>query len=131
MVELIKEITKLRLPKDKFAVFGSGPLMIRGIRDANDIDIIVKKSLWTELVWTHPSKKNAIQLGKIVEVYKDWVPIWDNNPGIDILIDTADVIEGVRFVKLEHVLSWKTARGQEKDLKDIKLIEDYLASGKA
>jgi hypothetical protein len=131
MVELIKEITKLRFPKDKFAVFGSGPIVIRGLRDANDVDIIVKKSLWTELVWTHPSKKNSIQLGKTVEVYKDWIPTWDGNPGIDALIDTAEIIEGVRFVKLEHVLAWKKKRATDKDLKDVKLIEDYLASGKA
>lgn len=131
MVEIQKELAKYRLHKDKFAVFGSGPMAIRGMRDASDIDLIVKKGLWTELVWTHPSKKNSIQLGKTIEVYKDWVPSWDTNPGIDVLIDSADIIDGIRFVKLEHVLAWKKAKGTEKDLKDVKLIEEYLASGKA
>jgi hypothetical protein len=43
-----------------------------------------------------------------------------------MLVDTADIIEDIRFVKLEHVLNWKRMMGREKDLKDIGLIETYL-----
>ena len=41
----LAELKKLNLPNDKYAVFGSGPLAIYGIRDSEDIDIIVKSEL--------------------------------------------------------------------------------------
>ncbi|MFH1291164.1 MAG: hypothetical protein ABIH79_01240 [archaeon] len=31
----LAELKKLNLPKDKFAIFGSGPLAINGIRDTS------------------------------------------------------------------------------------------------
>jgi hypothetical protein len=47
---------------------------------------------------------------------------WD----IDKLIEEADIIDGIRFVKLEEVLKWKRARNAEKDKADIELIERFL-----
>ena len=40
-MRLLKELEKLNLPKDKFAIFGSGPLAVRNLRTANDLDLIV------------------------------------------------------------------------------------------
>jgi len=125
----LDEVKRLNLPKDKFAIFGSGPIAIRGLREARDIDLIVKKDLWNELKNRFPLKKgkdDLLHAGNVDILFK-WVNgVWD----IDELIDTADVFEGIRFVKLEHVLRWKKARNEEKDRKDIKLIEEYLGSGK-
>ncbi|MEK6816274.1 MAG: hypothetical protein AABY09_01560 [Nanoarchaeota archaeon] len=45
----LKELKNLKLPKDKFAVFGSGSMAIRGLRENKDIDIIVKEGLWKKL----------------------------------------------------------------------------------
>ncbi|MFA5173611.1 MAG: hypothetical protein WC438_00330 [Candidatus Pacearchaeota archaeon] len=125
-MEILKELNKLNLPKNQFAVFGSGPLTIRGIRENKDIDIIVKKDLWDKLI----KKYQIIDFKKIdienIEIYKDWKP-WFND--VDKLIDDADIFNGIRFVKLKYVLKWKEEFGREKDKKDIKLIKKYLENG--
>jgi len=36
----LEELKKLNIPADSYAVFGSGPLAIRGIREARDIELI-------------------------------------------------------------------------------------------
>ena len=45
------------------------------------------------------------------------------------LIDEADIIDSVKFVRLEPVLRWKMCVGREKDLRDVELIEGHLRSG--
>jgi hypothetical protein len=65
-------------------------------------------------------------------LYKDNIEVgdvWDYgeyNPDPQLLINDADIIDGVPFVRLEEVLKWKKAYGREKDKMDIKLIEEYL-----
>ena len=120
----LEELKKLKLPKDKFAIFGSGPLGIRNIRESNDIDLIVKEELWNELKKKYPinqEKHNAIVIGNI-EIFSKWPPFKE----VNILIDSADIIQGFKFVKLEYVLEWKRFLNRDKDLKDIKLIKNYL-----
>ena len=51
----LNELKTLDFPQDKFAIFGSGPMAIRGIRESHDIDIIVKYDLWDELEHKYPS----------------------------------------------------------------------------
>ena len=123
-MKFLEDLKKLKLPADKFAVFGSGAMAIRGIRDSNDLDIIVKKDLWEKIDRKYMARNNqgGVLIGEI-DVAKDWLPYFDD---VDELIDTADVINGVRFVKLEHVLKWKKAMAREKDKKDVKLIEEFL-----
>lgn len=45
------------------------------------------------------------------------------------LIKNADILNGIRFVKLEKVLEWKKAFNRPKDQEDIKLIEKFLDEG--
>lgn len=46
-MELLKALRSLQLPLGHYAVFGSGPLIVRGIIDAtNDLDIISRGPAW-------------------------------------------------------------------------------------
>ena len=45
----------------------------------------------------------------------------------DDLINNAVIIGDVPFVQLDELLKWKKAAAREKDLKDIVLIEKFLA----
>lgn len=66
-------------------------------------------------------------LAKISDNYglKPWGPgEWN----VDQIITEAEEIAGLPFVRLETVLAWKKRNGRPKDLKDIELIEAYLAS---
>ena len=123
--ELLSQLKRLNLPNEQYAVFGSGPLAIRGLRESNDIDIIVKPRLWKELIKKYPvynKEKLSIKVGDI-EIFNNWLP-WIKDS--ETLIDDADIFNGIRFVKLKYVLIWKKAFGREKDKEDIRLIEDYL-----
>ena len=128
---LFDDLKKLTLPEGEYAVFGSGPLWVRGIREAADIDIIARGKAW-EAVRTKGSVQTKKGLGiqyipfanGAIEIYKDWRPgEWN----VDELIETAEIIDGIPFVRLDVVIEWKKRRGQEKDLKDLVLIEEYLA----
>ena len=123
MIPFLDELLALDLPPGSFAIFGSGPLAVRGWREAKDVDIIVRRSVWDELAKEYPRNVNGkgLQVSHI-ELFADWEPWFED---ADMLIDTAEIIEGLPFVRLEHVVAWKKAMGREKDLKDIELIDSH------
>ncbi len=48
MHELLDKVHQLRLPVGDFAIFGSGPLLVRGIIDhVGDIDILCRGDAWS------------------------------------------------------------------------------------
>lgn len=130
-MNIFEKVKSLNLPLGKYVVFGSGPMAVHGIRENHDIDILAipevyeqlkLDSNWHEKTW--PSGDICLEKEDF-EITNKWK--FDSyEPDIQKLIDEAEVINGVPFVKLEEVLAWKKVRGKEKDLKDIQLIEDYL-----
>ena len=127
-MKLLEELGKLNLPKNLFAIFGSGPLAARNLREANDLDIIVKDDLWNSLIQKYKlTEKGSIKIGEI-EIFKDWLP-WIENK--DDLINSADFIDGYKYVKLEYVLKWKKALNRDKDKIDIELINRYMETSNA
>ncbi len=126
--ELFQKAKDLQLPMGQYALFGSTPLGIRGLRDCHDIDIIVTEDLWNKFKnenWEIITVNDSVQkLSKDdVEILKNWYPgEWD----IKKLIEEAEIIDGLPFVKLEEVLKWKKLFNREKDQKDIKIIEEFL-----
>lgn len=124
--KLLQKLEKLNLPKDKFVVFGSAVLAAHGIRGARDLDLVVTRDLFDKLTEKFPLDNLEDGSPRIlideIEIMRD--------PGFGFdteeWIKNADVIDGVRFVRLEDLMEWKKKMGREKDLKDIKLIEDYL-----
>lgn len=135
--ELFKKVKDLNLPIGEYALFGSAPMGIRGLRECNDVDIIVTEKLWNEYkskqgwkfkrVKGYDSNKYFEGLqNDDIELWKDWWPKWD----IKNLIQEAEIINSLPFVKLEKVLKWKKYIAREKDLKDIKIIEKFLQNNK-
>jgi hypothetical protein len=119
----LARLKKLNLPNQKYAVFGSGLLAMKCIRDINDLDIIVKPELWDNLVKKFPRENDKLIRVGSIEIYKDWLPWFDD---VISLIDGAKVFEEVRFVRLKHVLKWKKIYGRGKDKKDVQLIEKFI-----
>jgi hypothetical protein len=127
---LFQKLTMINLPSTDYAVFGSAPMWLHGLKELNnDVDIIARGAVWqlaTELgeVVKAPTKGEVIKLfDGTIEVYNVWAPgDWDT----DELIDTAEEVDGIRFVNLENVKKWKINYGREKDLQHVKLIDDYL-----
>jgi hypothetical protein len=48
-MEIIEKVKALNLPSKQFVVMGGAVLELKGIRKAQDIDIIVTKTLFEEL----------------------------------------------------------------------------------
>lgn len=128
--DLLKELAALNLPKNEFAITASGCLAVRGLRKASDLDIIVTDNLWNELAKKYPVTFglpcDVIRIGKIeflgnFSVYTD-----EKIANVKEQIDTADIIDGIRFVKLSLIKKFKEKLARDKDLKDIKLIDNYL-----
>jgi tRNA A-37 threonylcarbamoyl transferase component Bud32 len=119
----LSKLKKLNLPVNEYAIFGSGPLSIRGIRESEDIDIIVKPKLWDKLTKTYVQQNEELIKIDSIEIYKNWFPQWGD---INKLIDDADIFKGIRFVKLKHVLAWKKVYNREKDKKDMQLIKAFI-----
>jgi hypothetical protein len=125
---LLEKFKKLNLPDGQYVIYGSGPLGIRGIREIRDLDVVVTNALYQKLLKKYSKqekkekKKRFIKLGKI-EIIPAHYSLIQN---IKKIISTADVIGGLRFVKLQDLVKWKRLIGREKDFKDIKLIKGYL-----
>jgi len=126
---LLKRLRDLGLPKGCFAIFGSGPMGIRNIIDCNDLDVIVTKEVYSDMKktgdWEIKNNEFCEYLEKDgIEIYMSWHPAsWD----ICRLIQGAEVIDGLPFVKLSQVIEWKTTRDSEKDGRHLGLISSFLS----
>ena len=106
---LFDSLRKLELPKGDYAVFGSGPLFIRGIiTNISDLDIICRGSVWEKV-----KKVGALQYNDDYDVaivtLNGGQVTFGNRWGIDnfdigALIDDAEYIDKVPFVQLRHVV---------------------------
>jgi hypothetical protein len=120
---LLDELKKLNLPPNQYAIYGSGPMGIRKIKEINDLDIVVKNDLYKKLLEKHKETKlGCLSIGKI-EIYPARNALIDNP---DEVIDRSETIDGYKFITLKDLIDWKRKMGREKDLKDIELIEEYL-----
>ena len=45
-MNIFEEIEKLNFPNDEFIIVGSGIMAVKGIRDTNDLDIVVSPELF-------------------------------------------------------------------------------------
>ncbi|OQA37067.1 MAG: hypothetical protein BWY53_00151 [Parcubacteria group bacterium ADurb.Bin326] len=129
-MKYLEEFLALNLSSEDFAIFGSGPMVIRGMRENDDIDAIAREGAWKKLADKYPENVKSdkeIVIGKL-SIFRNWLP-WFSD--VEELIDSADIIDGVRYVKLENVKKWKEAYGRTKDLEDVKQINKYLDENKS
>lgn len=133
-MNIIEEVKKLNFPLGQYVIVGSGPMAIRGLREARDIDIVAtvelfekcKSTGWQIMPWTYPEKVGQIYLKQDnVELYLD-VNCGNFNPTTAELIERAEIIEGIPFTTLKDMINFKRAYNKEKHLQDIKITEKYL-----
>ena len=125
--EIIAKVKSLSFPAGAFVVFGSAPMALAGLREAQDIDLLVSESLfqqckehgWKEL---YKSEKDRPLVKDDFEAHHDW-DFSSYHPTLEQLLTRAVIIDGVPFASLQDVRSWKEASGRPKDLADIELID--------
>lgn len=122
-----KELDTLHLPKDQYALFGSAVLAVRGIRDAKDLDIVVKRDLWNILIQQYPQhldESGLILRFGIIEISRDWRSLTDE---VNAMVDTAEFFDDIPVVGTEYFFRFKKELGREKDFIDIELLSHYLS----
>lgn len=125
-------VKALNLPIGEYVIFGSGPLKAHGIRESRDIDLLVTGELYSDLSakgWDKQSTTDGEEflVNQNVEVYKRW-SFGSYNPGTEEIIGRAEIIDDLPFATLQDVIIWKSALGREKDVEDLRLIDDYIKS---
>lgn len=127
---IFEKVKALSLPIGQYVVFGGGPLDAHGIRNTNDVDILVTADLyetlrnqgWEEKKW---SDRGSYLAKGDVQVDDSW-HYGSYDPSPEEIIVQAEIIQEVPFAPLNEVIKWKRAFARPKDLADIKLIEDFL-----
>jgi hypothetical protein len=129
---LLQELDLLNLPKNSYVIVGSGPLAIRGIREPQDLDIMVNDELWEKLVSQYgiTSKENGVKVITISQNIEALGSMTFSNtspelPTVNEQINEAEIIEGHRFQSISHFKLFKKKMGREKDLNDIKLLGEW------
>ena len=128
---LFQKVKELKLPENKYALFGSAPMGIRGLKECSDIDLVVTEDLWQEFKnkqgWEYKITENSVEYiqnsDSNIEIWHDWRPWYQD---VMPFIDNSEIIDNLPFVRLEYVLEWKRQFGREKDLKDVEIIEKFL-----
>ncbi|HEY8886824.1 MAG TPA: hypothetical protein VIM31_05005 [Candidatus Microsaccharimonas sp.] len=128
---VLSELEKLALPEGSYMVMGSGILEALGIRKSHDVDLVVSDEVYAKLLadgWNEKVSSDGhhgIEQG-LVEAYSDWTDDDETVKTVSELLVNAQWVNGVPFNSLAKLSLYKTRRGQEKDIADLALIQQYL-----
>ncbi len=122
---LFERLRALKLNPDHHAVFGSGPLAIRGLMDeVGDLDILTRGPAWDQVRAIGEvvmyGDDVTIDLGNGLTFGRSWAY---GDFDIDKLIDEAETIRGIRCVQLSAVVEFKRIARRPKDLQHLELLE--------
>lgn len=125
--QLLDAVRALDLPAGEYAVFGSGPLVVRDLRTGGDIDLVVIPELYERLktsgwqVRVRDDGGETLALDDFDAMRRLEFPGYHGD--IPALIAGAEWIDGVPFVSLDDLRVFKTAFGRAKDHVDLDLID--------
>ena len=134
MTELFERLRSLQLRRDDYAVFGSGPLVVRGVIEAtNDLDVLCRGEAWETVCRLAPPQHDRQWDVELVSLYDDRLTFgttWAiGEVSTNDVIDTAEIIEGLPFAKLEYVVEYKTTSGRPKDLAHLAALARFGRAG--
>lgn len=123
----LDKLESMSMSKDEFVIYGSAPLVLRGLKEKNnDLDVLVKDNLWDKLKVEYPNNIN----GDYIDV--DGVSFTHRSSdffeSMDSIMKKADVIDGYHIMNLEETVKWKEKTGNEKHIEDARKIRDYLSN---
>jgi hypothetical protein len=106
-------------------------MTVAGLRQANDIDLMVSKNLFAKLKqagWRDKQKNDNDRplVRDVLEAHWNW-DFSSYSPTLEHLLASAIVVDGVPFASLDEVRKWKVASGRPKDQADIELINHHLS----
>ena len=121
--ELIERVKALPFPKEDYWVITGGAMVLYGLREqTHDIDLGCTSRLADELeqqgaeVSIRKDGTRKLVLEGDVEIMENW------------LYDRVETVEDIPVISLKGLKEMKLSLGREKDLRDVALIDAYLAS---
>lgn len=123
--KVIETLEKYNLNKDDYIILSTGALVLRGIKEeAHDIDLAVSEKLLKQLLRDYDCE---------LEVRLDDFDVYILNDELNFSIHyydvPFDVIDGYKVQTLDSVINLKKSLNRPKDIKDLKLIDNYLKLG--
>lgn len=122
-----QKINELNLQAGTYVVVGSGILNALGIRESEDVDLVVTEDAYqmlNEKGWEHGEWRDQPVLRRdVFDIGRHWY-----GKGVKELLKTAQVVDGIPYLSLDDVYEWKKGLGREKDIRDIALIDEYRKS---
>lgn len=121
--DIIKIIKEIDLPFDEYWITSGAALVIHGVKKmTHDIDL----GGTTNLV------EHFIQNGCTFKIVEDNSRIVEVNNHIELLenwiVDDIELIDNLPVATLQSIKKQKFELGREKDIRDIKLIEEFLST---
>ena len=121
--ELIERVKALPFPKEDYWLITGGAMVLYGLREqTHDIDLGCTSRLADELeqqgaeVSIRKDGTRKLVLDGDVEIMENW------------LYDRVETVEDIPVISLKGLKEMKLSLGREKDLRDVALIDAYLAS---
>lgn len=120
-VQLLRRLDELNYDRNEYWLAAGGAMVFYGFREeTGDVDLGCTKRMADQLEAAGcPMKLLADGTRKFtpmpdVEIFEEWIA------------DRAEMHDGVPVVSVEGLIEMKRALGREKDLRDIRLIEEKM-----
>ena len=119
-----QKLSTIDLPSNSFVVVGSGILNALGIRESNDIDLIVTKDVFDNLEKRGYAESSWPDQKTLTFNEFEFGTQWFGKD-VSKLLRSAEFIDSVPYLNLDDVYEWKSRSSREKDRQDCVLIEQY------
>ncbi|MEW8995663.1 hypothetical protein [Clostridium sp.] len=119
--DIIKILKNMELPLNEYWITSGAGLVIHGVKETTrDIDLgcttnLVELFLKKGCKYTvEKDNSRIVQINDTIEILENW------------FVDEIVFIAGLPVGSLESIKKQKVQLGREKDIKDIRLIDDYI-----
>ena len=133
MHPLLRELLDLGFPAGDYALFGSGPLLVRGwIDEVGDLDVITRGAGWDHALRLGQRSRiealgiDIVTIGEGITVGATWGM---GDFSVDTLIEEAELINGIPCVRLEQVIEYKRLVDRPKDRAHLATIHAHMSDG--
>lgn len=140
--EIFRLLDSLNLSSNEYLIMGSGIMFVLGIRpfeELDDLDLFVTNSAFEKVKNLGEVQydeewdcKYVFLFDKKIEIWNGWGPGVYSKTKQKIAYSFSDLhsrtiyIGKYPFEDILDVLEWKIARGKQKDIKHIEMINKYL-----
>lgn len=127
-VSSLDRLRALDLPKEGYIVISGAAMELMGMRETNDVDMVVNKTVYNALLDKH-WKEFVLDDGKKVlshhgyKVMMHWM-----GHSLSHLKRHAQEIDGIPVMSLNDLIECKKKMGRKKDRQDLQLIKKYQHS---